>query len=324
MDSRVIRINCPSAELSKADRIELLSQDIKEWIYSESLTKLVHLYGGETPVGLQFKDYISWLNDFVNVWDFRKKQSNGGERWTIIDDAKTAESSQMIFDASYGLGLIDSGAPCNAPDFILPLGGARLANLLRVERAKEMADLYKEKQFSVVALSGKRPINEIELPYLEQYAPNAATEYDAINGGIEKAFGLSADEYRETNFITANINSQWSIREYNEEYAGHKVYSIAAPSSDPGRRANSFDTFDFFMKNFKVKNGQRLLLVTSCIYVPFQLLKFIPLSLESNISVDCVGVPAKQDGSQFSNPSNYLQEIKGTVNAIKNVSDLYF
>lgn len=323
MNPTTIRINCPPAGISRNMRLEKLFTDIKNWIYSEPLRKLMELYDADIPAHLPLKEYIIQLNQFADIWDFRKRQANGGERWNVSNDDTAEKSKDVIMNCASQLGLVDCAHPLEAPDFILPLGGARLANLERAKCAREMGDLFRDFPFSIVALSGKRPINEVELPYISEYAPNALNEFDAINKGLEKAFDLSQDEYCETDYITKNLNLQWSRRKYSEKYFGHEIYSLAAPSSDPSRRANSLDTFEYFMRIFDVRPGQRLLLVTSCIYVPFQLLKFIPISIEKNIVVDCVGVSAKQKGTQFSKASNYLQEIKAAVNAIYHLAELY-
>ena len=323
MKDHVARIRCPQAGESREKRLEALFADIDGWVYSEALTGLVRLFGGEIPNDLGLKEYIGWLNDFVVIWDYRKRQSDGGERWQIDDDARAEQLKGDILEAASDLGLIEPEVPICPPDYILPLGGARLSNLARAEHSLKMAEMFMEQPFSIVALTGKRPIDAIEIEYVSTYASDVKTEYEAMNVALEKTFALQKGEYLETSFITDNCNQQWAIREYAERYRGHKIYSLAAPSSDPSRRANSLDTFNFFMQRFNVRKPQRLLLVTSCIYVPFQLLKFVPISIERDIVVDCVGVPATVRGSQFSKPSNYLQEIKGTVNAIKHIADIY-
>ena len=39
-------------------------------------------------------------------------------------------------------------------------------------------------------------------------------------------------------------------------------------------------TFEFFMKKFRVHEKAKILLITSCIYVPFQLMKFMELAIK--------------------------------------------
>ena len=73
----------------------------------------------------------------------------------------------------------------------------------------------------------------------------------------------------------ANGGERWMIQ--NDDL--RRIHILSAPSSNPEKRANSMDTFKFFMERYKVEPGARILLVTSCIYVPFQLMKFTELAL---------------------------------------------
>ena len=317
------RIECPSTENKSIDeRAVHLLNNIKRWICSPAMQKLVERFGGSIDDSASLMNIVNDLNSFVNIWDFRKLQAGGGERWNITDTEKVLENKDLIFECATELGLVNQTEPVFNPDYILPLGGARMSNLFRPGQAKKTLESHQDCSAAVVALSGKRPINEIETEFINQYAPDASTEYDAICSGLEKSFGLE-HEYHETDFVTPNLNMQWAKREYSELYRDSRIFSIAAPSSDPKRRANSFDTFEFFMEQFDVKEGSKVLLVTSAIYVPFQLLKFMPIALKENIMVDCIGVDSTQAGTQFNQPVNYLQELKGAVNAVKTLCDEY-
>ena len=173
----------------------------------------------------------------------------------------------------------------------------------------------------IVALTGFREINEIEREYTDPYAPNAKTEFDVMNASLEDEFALNTF-YQDEDLTNTNIFLQSAIRKYDDTYNQCKVYSIAAPSSDLTRRANSMDTFEFFMKKFREK--AKILLITSCIYVPFQLMKFMELAIKKNIQVDCIGVDLSIGGKSSLQAVNYLQEIKGTIDAIWKLKELYF
>ena len=315
-----IRICCPDCSKSKEERIGLLFNQIEDWIASEALECIVNLFGGSIQEELTLIQKIDYLNEFANVWDYRKKQADGGERWKISDEDFVKKNKEIIMDSVTKLGLDGIVNPLEKPDYILPLGGARLSNLERCRSAKCIFDSFGDNSVDVVALSGKRQIDNIEKEYLEQYAPEAATEFDAMNRGLEEAFDLYGCSYSEEGYVEKNNNLSWAIRKYKNSI---NIFSIAASASDPSRRANSKDTFDFFMDNFNIKSGEKLLLVTSCIYVPFQFLKFMDIAIESNIYIDCVGVPNNNEGVQFSKVSNYLQEVKATINAISYLSDKY-
>ncbi len=327
----VIRIQCPPLKKNRNERIRSLFQSIASWVFSKALEELVQLFGG-TISAKRLDERIGELNRFVDVWDFRARQSKSGERWEIKDDVFVLEHEQYIFHRAYQLGLMSIEEPLLSPDYILPLGGARRSNFDRAMLTRRTSDDWGESLKRVVALTGFRPLAEIEYPYLD-YAPGAIYEFDAMNAALTIAFSLEEDQYREERGEEENINLQWANREYLKSYKGVRINSLSAPSKDPERRANSLDTFLFFLEKFAVPEKSRLLLVTSCIYVPYQLMKFIPLAIEKNLYVDCIGVkPAvvmKEDKIVFLNnlalskASNYLQEIKGSVNAIASLADLY-
>lgn len=314
------RIKCPGSGLNTQCRIDELKDNLIQWLSSKEMTELLSLFNGEDIIYKgDLLQYIKELNRFVKRWDFRKKQSDGGERWNIYDDSKVTENEKIIWDCAKGLGMIDVSTTKINPDYILPLGGARMTNLLRPKMAKELLDFYQWDSKLIVALSGNRLINDIERETTDRYAPKAVTEYDAINAGLEHTFNIK--KYEENKEINKNINLQSTVRKYTENYRQCEIYSIAAPSTDPGRRANSLDTFTYFINKFSIKEKTQILLVTSAIYAPYQLLKFIPLALEYDLEVDVVGTPPTSGIPQTA--SHYLQEIKSIVDAIYDMSNIF-
>ncbi len=317
--SNAIRFLCPECDKTVKERQMELLKNIEEWVNSDALKTMVSAFNAEIPDGdLKYK--IEWLNEFANVWDYRKKQSSGSERWNITEDPAALANSDVIFDCVTKLGLVDIGTSLHIPDYILPLGGARLSNYARPEKAKSVIDQMNIQNKKIVALSGTRPINEMERPFIDQYAPDALTEFEAISQGMEKLF--SVQKYHEDYHHDENINLEWALRTYDDTYLGNTIQSLAAPSSDPGRRANSRDTFLFFLDHFNIAPGTRLLLVTSCIYVPFQILRFMDLAIERGFYVDCIGMPNDHTkGTSFSQITNYCQETKAAINGIKAIAD---
>ena len=307
-----LRLTCPGSEYPVKDRIEGLMNGCFEWVYSDPIKNLLSLYGGENLASALGKDRIhdiEMLHEFVKIWDFR----GGKERWTVEDEEFVLDNQDYIMTQAERLGLVDVVVPQIEPDYILPLGGARKSNIVRPKMARKVIDLYNYKDKTIVALSGTRPIADAERPYVNEYAPNAMTEYDAISVGLEKAFDVV--DYTEETEENDNINLCSAVRKYKDTYVGSSIFSLAAPSSDSNRRANSYDTFKFFLKYFNGCKGKKLLLVTSCIYVPFQYLKFMRLSIEGGFEVDCIGSDVV-DSAGMSKPSNYLQETKSTIDAI--------
>lgn len=315
-------LTCPEIHKRLEDRINELATSIANWIHSAPFSELVKLFGGAVLTNEPLREQIKYYNQFADVWDYRRKRANGGERWMVQEDAFLSEHKTDIMENVSLLGLRDVVEPSIQPDYILPLGGARMANLDRCVTAHEVCMKYQGKNIPVVALTGMRAINDIERASLEQYAPDAQTEYDAMCGGMTKAFGLMKSSYEERINTNDNINLCWAERKYCNDQ--RQIHILSAPSSDPERRANSMDTFEFFLERYKIEPESKILLVTSCIYVPYQLMKFTDLAIMKNIYVDCIGNKQNADAPSVLNTASYLQELKATINALYVLSERYF
>ncbi len=99
------------------------------------------------------------------------------------------------------------------------------------------------------------------------------------------------------------------------------VAVVAAPSSEPEvRRTNTGDSYEWFATEFAgLRPGQRLLLVTSDIYVPYQHADALRvLGLPHEVRVETMGIqPGEVDPrlSQVFSADAYLQEVRSTIMA---------
>ena len=311
-------IKCPSCNIPQDERIKELFEQIEEFIMSPPFQELLELFGfnlkgwnEKSP-----KEKINELNSFAKIWDYR-----GDERWTIQDVEFVEDNKETILKDVKALGFLDKEMPSKKPNYILPLGGARMSNYLRCNLAKEMVDYFNDDIDAVVALSGMRPINkEVEQIYLDKYAPHAETEFDAISAAIEGCFNVKS--YEEERYDDNNINFSWVKRHYiaEKEYI---IDSLAAPSSDSDRRANSLDTFKFFISEYDIKSDDCMLLVTSSHYETYQMLLFMGIAIEKNIFIDTVGVERGTANSGLYKASDFVQELKSVVNSMKFLADKY-
>ena len=93
--------------------------------------------------------------------------------------------------------------------------------------------------------------------------------------------------------------------------ARQPVSVIAAPSSEPEvRRTNTPDSYQWFATEFAgLQAGQRLLLVTSDIYVPFQHADAVRvLGLPYEVTVETMGIqPGDLDPALSRNAQSFLQ-----------------
>ncbi len=328
--SDLIRITCPPSELPKEERIAFIYEDFEKWLSSQPMNQLVSLYNdGKLPPGnLTFSEYVLWIKDFASKhWDYRKKQKEAmtkeGEaaRWLLQNDSFAEENKENIYDIAKALGLIGVSEPLLDPDYILPLGGARMSNLRRPELARKVVDKY-NLTTKIVALSTYRPIAESERASIDTYALGAQFEFDAIVAGMDSAFEMNKG-YSVNSRNFANVNENYGICTFNDKYNGNELYAIAAPSTLPDtRRANSADCFEFLFKEFDIQEGSRLINCTSQIYCTYQHIRALSLAIKYNVVFDTIGFPfylnevKSSNESSLSKPVNYLQEIKGTIDAI--------
>lgn len=311
-------IKCPSNALSKVDRIKAIYDEFDKWINSKELQALICITGGEMPIFSSFQEKFEWLFDYSRRWDFRAKQGNGGERWEINDTDVYERKADEIKDIAIRMGLEGGIEVTTNPDYILALGGARMSNYTRCELAKRIYDEKRGVAKYIIALAGLRKLNEVEMPFVEKYAPGSSTEFEAISRALEVIFELDKTNVIDNIHEDLNDNLSWIKRKYiNNEKT--EFYSLAAPSTDGSRRANSFDTFEFFLSNFDVKKEEYILAVTSSIYVPFQTIKFLQLAIERNINIEFTGGAA----GAFNKASNYCQEIKAAFDAMNSFMTLY-
>lgn len=322
------RILCPKVGMTKQERIDAVLIEFDRWVRREAMLELIRAFGGD-PFQLNqgsAVDALRYLKSFAVVWDYRKKQSfaatKEGEaaRWLLKADESTVGKETLVYHAAEELGLIGTERTVfETADYVLPLGGARLSNLYRCQAARSVVDQLKG-QTKVVALSGMRPISETEREgYVDTYAPRANTEFDAISAGMCCAFGIS-DCYEDLVEPNKNPNLCATVRHFSETYRGSALYALAAPSSVPERRANSADCFHDFFRRFSVPEGAKLINCTSQIYCTYQHVRALAFAIEYGVEFDTIGFHG--DGA-LSQPVNYLQEIKSTIDAMNDFADQF-
>ncbi len=138
---------------------------------------------------------------------------------------------------------------------------------------------------------------------------------------MRAAFGLF-EPVAERGEDSEVIGASWWVREYVSA-SGLPVSVVAAPSTEPGaRRANTPDTYGWFATELAtLQPGQRILLITTDIYVPYQHADALRmLALLYGVEVNVAGMrPGKLDArlQQAFGPHNYLQEVRSTIRALR-------
>jgi hypothetical protein len=305
------------------------SEAIAAWTDSSALRRVVLAFGGAIPEikgpieGEELAERLAWLEEFSEQWDFR-----GGKERNLVEAGDfSPEVQEFVVQAAAALGLIGTAPPPSVQyDYILILGGLVRACLARPLHAARLLNDGTVEPGEVCALGGYRPLagNELELATSAGH-PGLTDEFEAMDVGVRAAFSLD-DPITEQGEASEIEGASWRVRTYSGE-RGTAIKVIAAPSSEPGvRRANTPDTYQWFASQLAdLRGGERILVVTSDIYVPFQHADALRmLSLPYSVEVDMVGIqPGDVDPSlaQSFGTHNYLQEIRSAFRSFRALHD---
>lgn len=260
-----------------------LEAQIYRWVASEPMRALVAAYGETMPAG----DLLPWLDAFsAEHWDFRRP--GRVERDQVKAPAFEPELAALIRAAATALGMVEPARPPRASyEHLLVLGGLGRACLQRSEYAAELVLSGAVKVGEVAALGSFRPLTdaEKELPGLGE----ARFEVDAMAAAMRISF---------------------------PEFPGISV--LAAPSSESGKRANTADTYEYWAQRVHLRATDRILIVTTPIYVPFQHGDAIRiLGRHYGCGIDTIGLDPARVTVPFApgatDPDRYLQEIRSAI-----------
>ncbi|RSM72198.1 hypothetical protein DMB66_06255 [Actinoplanes sp. ATCC 53533] len=294
---------------------DAIAADIEVWISSEPIRALVGRFGGALPAA-DVGGLLTWLDDFSGEhWDFRKRAA-GAERDQVKAPEFDPPTTQLVTSAATALQLVEPRMPAHREyDHLLVLGGLGRACLQRTEYAAQLIDQGVVAVPELAALGSFRPLTaaEKELPGLA----GSGHEVDAMDAGVRAAFHLDESGLLESSDGPVD-NSSWSVRTYRSP-AGVEVHVLASPSSEPAtRRANTPDTYEFWAQRIKLRAKDRILVVTSPIYVPFQHADAMRmLALRYGCGIDTIGFDSGKVSVPLApgatNPDRYLQEIRSGI-----------
>lgn len=303
-------------------RLDGVEPAMEAWARSDALRDLVAAFGGEAPRDLELGDLLAWLAKFSARWDFR-----GGRERNLVDPPELDEAiPELVLRAAARLGLVGESEPrATSYDHVLVLGGLARACLARPLHAAQLLRQGRISAGEVVALGGYRPLKGDERSLVEQVVGDEelANEYEVMDAGVRRAFGLGGPT-AERGEESETVGMSWRVRDYRPA-DGFAIQVVAAPSTKPGRRSNTPDTYGWFATALaQLEPGQRLLLVTSDIYRPYQHADALRmLTLPYGVEVDTIGGrPGAIDPrlEQEFLPHHYLQEIRSTIRAFRDLA----
>jgi len=315
----------PSA--SGEEAIPLVYRDIYNWIDSEMFQSLIKEFSISDSFDKDIDIRLEHLVEQSDVWDFRnrtaKTENSGGStqestRWTSTDELLTAKQKRKSLEAAKYFKLSINSTP-NYHDYraVLVLGGGKLSCQLRTRYALEQLT-SNISAHDLVFLGSERPITPTEREATDTYAKGAETEFDLFESALIFETKGETTKISEDIVDEVKTNSSFKTKIYTTKYAKNTIL-ISAPSSEPDiRRANSSDTYIHYFKKYPINAGDKLLLVTSHIYVPYQQVEALrTLGVPNNVYVETIGFPPSWGGKiqGMQEPQHYLQEIRSFLQA---------
>jgi hypothetical protein len=299
-----------------------VSSEIENWIGSEPIRAVVRAFGGDDDVfSGNLSDQLASLDAFTDRWDTRQ----GKERDLAGELHLTEDQEDLVIAAATALGFRESAPPRHRDyQHVMLLGGLFRACMTRPAYAARLIQDGVVETESVTALGGYRAFSEPERELAANAGfPNIDDEFAALDIGTRTAFRLgkaiSVDGER-----FENPGGSWGVNEYRE-VSGILIRVAAAPSSQPEeRRANTADSYAWFARTLaKLKKGDRVLAVTTSIYVPAQQAAAIRmLNVPFGVEVETVGIEPGDvipSLAQKFTPTKYLLEIRSALRSLRDL-----
>jgi hypothetical protein len=300
----------------------------RRWLAAPALATLVSAFAcvpaerrlaAELAAGtLPDDDLLARLDSFTDRWDSRA----GRERHEARRLDMTSRQEAVTLEAAALLGFRGgSAARFTAYDHVLVLGGTLRGCRVRTGEAVRLLTTGGIGTEAVTALGGHRPFFTEEFSHAAAIGhPHLREEFQALDTCVRELFRLGEPERVEGEDFP-DIGATWQVRHYRTA-SGMRVQVAAAPSRTPGRRADTADTYAFFVEHLGgLRPSARLLLVTSSLNVPAQHFTALRiLGLSHGAHIDTVGHSAESVPAPLSwapDATAYLQEIRSTVRALR-------
>lgn len=302
-----------------------LQADLRDWAHDSIWDRLVAGFGGDpSQLPEQTSERLAWLDIFSDRWDARQGHLERDQTRDLpLDD----NQERLVLVAGQRLGMRTSNPPRYSQyDHVLALGGLIRACFIRPAHAANLLRSGRVRSESFIALGGHRPFSAEETELAARAGLTGVdSEFKALDAGCRAAFDLDAP-VAERGEIAASPGGSWSVREYR---AGRGLSAIvaAAPSTQPAvRRANTADAYLWMAQELAhLRPGQRLLAVTTPIYVPAQhAAAVVTLGLPFGVTVDTVGTdPNTLDPrwAQDFEPTRYLMEFRSAIRAMRRLAE---
>lgn len=317
-----------------------LNEQLPDWLVA-SLDDMSSYASGPTIQLLE--NVIALEKRAADSFNFRSRDgSTYRERSEAITADFDDETRAEIIACATALGLVIPEPPAHhSYDMTLVLGGGFRSPLLRARYAALLQQggidlgevhLLGSPRFLITNQPAEKPVTS-------EYAPDASDELDLMVAAAALELGLTVQP---SMFLCGCISAtsvcpNWPYRdmpgsaevppEYTHERSRtltaadghHRGAAISASTSRPPYRPDTSDTFNLWARTTNPQPGQRALVVTTQVFVPFQRFDALRrLFLPYGVEVDAVGFGA--DWGDRPQTAEYL--LQETLSAIRSARRL--
>ncbi|MFI5958151.1 hypothetical protein [Cryptosporangium sp. NPDC051539] len=217
------------------------------------------------------------------------------------------EVRERVLALATRLGLVGTGRPRNREyDRTLVLGGGYRSPLLRARFAAQLAhDGVELGELSFLGSPRFMTADPPEQPAADTYAPGATDEFDLMVGAAQSEFGLHPDAVvflcgcvsdaercprgRSTEDTPPAFTHERRV-DLLDASGAVRARAFSARTGRPPHRPQTSDTFDLWARWADPRAGDRLLIVTTKVFVPFQAFDGLRLLyLPYGVDLDVVG-----------------------------------
>jgi hypothetical protein len=307
--------------------------DVHGWISAPPMRALVAAFDGAVP-DLPTGGLLDWLAAFSAAhWDFRRMEAEkrampaatAVERDQVAGVEFKPGTVELVLAAAEALGQVTAVPPAHTSyDHVAILGGLAAACLQRTEYAAHLVRGGLETT-TMAALGSFRPLSTVDEndrpAELTVLGEPAGYEFDAMEIGIRRAFGVEQPVQRRSS-EGAVVPGSWRVHTYRYE-PGRRVDVLAAPAGAGARRATTPDTYAFWAADVGVGAGDRVLVVTTPLYVPFQHSDAVRILRDRGCTVETIGFAGDAldaaPGYVAPTPDKYLQEIRSGIRSMRDL-----
>jgi hypothetical protein len=222
--------------------------------------------------------------------------------------------SELTYSAAEELGMINPRPPSRSGyDYLLILGGLATGVEPRVRYAAQLVERGLDIGQQIAALGSFRPLQQRELPLSARYASDSRYEIDHLVAMLTALFAVTRGWSTQVHGDPSRDPERASLTATSVAPSGRILTAFAAESSDPSRRpANTADTYLLLAREVGLRERERILVVTSGLYVPYQHLDAVRVLSDWGVSIETVGVPSSRSGPTH-RASAYRQEVRSML-----------